>query len=274
MQPGEKFEGYVIDEVLGHGGSATVYRAHDSSTTASGTDGTIALKVLGDGYHRPAEFLRLQREFDFAHRLPHPHVVSVRRRGSGWLSMQFIDGGTVGAMAGLELRLSALAQIADALDYVHRCGIVHCDVKPSNILVYKDFSAGGAMLIDFGVAHALAEDYRKQPEGVQASLPYSPPEVLLGHIPQAATDEYGLACTAVELITGAPPFEAPSESALIDAQLHSPPPQISRKVSWVSRAVDSVLGRAMAKDPDIRYETCTEFVAVLTRVLRRCSPVP
>ena len=267
LEPGEKFEGYLVDEVLGRGGSATIYRACD----LSGDEGVIALKLLADDHRRPTEFSRLQREFDFAHQLQHPHVVSVNRRGAAWLSMQFVDGGTVATMQSLENRLSALALIADALDYVHRCGIVHCDVKPSNILVFKDFSSAGAVLIDFGVAHALAEDYRKRPEGIQASLPYIAPEVLLGYIPQAATDEYELACTAVELITGTPPFgEAATETALIEAHLHSAPPLISRKISWVSRAVDSVVGRAMAKDPEIRYETCTEFVTVLTRVVRRC----
>jgi serine/threonine protein kinase len=264
LRPGEKFEGYVVDEVVGHGGFAMVYRARH----ASGDQHIIALKVLAESHHGPAEFFRLQREFDFADRLRHPHVVTVERCGAGWLAMQFVDGGTARATAPLETRLNALGQIADALDYVHLCGIVHCDVKPTNILVHKDFSMGGAVLTDFGVAHALAEDYRKRPQQVQASLPYIAPEVLLGRIPQAATDEYGLACTAVEMLTGAPPFDEPTASALINAHLDSPPPQISRKLDWLPRAVDSIVGRAMAKDPEIRYESCTEFVAMLTKVLR------
>jgi serine/threonine protein kinase len=264
LRPGEKFQGYVVGAVVGHGGFATVYRAHH----ASGDEHFIALKVLADDHHGPAEFFRLQREFDFADRVRHPHVVSVERCGAGWLAMRFVDGGTLAATQPLENRLTALAQIAEALDYVHRCGIVHCDVKPTNILVYKDFSEGGAVLIDFGVAHALAEDYRKRPQQVQASLPYIAPEVLLGHIPQAATDQYGLACTAVELLTGAAPFDEPTASALINAHLDSAPPQVSRKVASLPRAVDSIVCRAMAKDPEMRYESCTEFVAMLTKVLR------
>jgi eukaryotic-like serine/threonine-protein kinase len=264
LHPGEEFEGYVVDEVVGHGGCANVYRAHDAAQAGA----VVALKVLAGAQHRPAEYYRLRREFDFAHRLGHAHIVSVQRSGPGWLTMAYVDGGTVTSAHSLELRLNALAQIADALDYVHRCGIIHCDVKPSNILVHLDFSAGGAVLIDFGVAYELAEDPRKRPQQLQASLPYTAPEVLRGQIPQATTDVYGLACTAVELITGAPPFEATTPLGLVEDQLYSAPPRVAQRVSWAPRALDSVLGRAMAKDPEIRYESCTEFVAALRRVLQ------
>jgi eukaryotic-like serine/threonine-protein kinase len=263
LQRGDEFEGYVLDEVVGHGGFATVYRAHDAADAGR----VVALKVLADDDASRAESARLQREFDFARGLRHPHVVSVERRGDWWLTMQFVDGGTSFRLQSLEERLTSLAQIADALDYVHHCGIVHCDVKPSNILVHKDFSRGGAVLIDFGVAYAVAEDHRKRP-WVDTSLPYSAPEMLRGHKPSAATDEYSLACTAVELITGAPPFEASTSVALMDAQLYDPPPQISRRIDWVPKAFDSVIGRALAKDREIRYETCTEFVTLITKVLR------
>ena len=127
---------------------------------------------------------------------------------------------------------------------MHRAGIVHCDVKPSNILVFKDFSRGGAVLTDFAVAHSLAEDMSRRlsrdpaslsldpakrithqpgdhPTTVQASLPYAPPEVLLGRLPSAASDEYALACTAVELITGDPPFVTSTQVALMYAQVHT-----------------------------------------------------
>ena len=143
-------EGYVVEDVLGHGGSATVYRARDEARRV------VALKVLDDRHRGPAETARLQREFEFAQRLSHPHVVSVYRHGEDWLTMQLVDGGTAMGLKELDDRLTAMEQIADALDYVHRCGIVHCDVKPSNVLVHKYFSHGGAVLTDFGVAYAVA----------------------------------------------------------------------------------------------------------------------
>ncbi|MBV8929290.1 MAG: serine/threonine protein kinase [Mycobacteriaceae bacterium] len=264
LRRGDEFEGYVVDEVLGHGGSATVYRAHD----AVDAHRALALKVLAEDYPTLVEIRRLQREFDFAHRLQHPHIICVERRGREWLSMQYVDGRTVGSLGLLDDRMTALAQIADALDYAHRCGIVHCDVKPSNILVHNDFSVGGAVLIDFGVAHALAEDHLKRPQELQASLPYIAPEVLRGQAPWAATDEYALACTAVELITGAPPFKANTSMGLVDAQLNRPPPQLSRTESSIPRAFDSILAKALAKDPEVRYQSCAQFVALIGRVLR------
>ena len=105
---------------------------------------------------------------------------------SSWLTMELVDGGTASAVAENEDRLAALAQIADALDYTHRCGIVHCDVKPSNILVSQDFSR--AVLIDFGVAHAVAETVWHRPTHLEASLPYTAPELLRGRPPSARTD--------------------------------------------------------------------------------------
>jgi eukaryotic-like serine/threonine-protein kinase len=264
LRPGDEFEGYVVDEVLGHGGSATVYRAHDAAEPQR----VIALKMLTDDHRSLAEIARLRREFDFAHRLDHPHVVRVEHRGAGWLSMQYVDGRNVTTLQSLDDRLTALAQIADALDYTHRRGIVHCDVKPSNILVHADFSAGGAVLIDFGVAHALAEDHLKRPQQVHASLPYIAPEVLHGQAPWAATDEYALAATTVELITGAPPFMASTTLGLIEAQLNRPPPAISRTMPSIPRAFDSILAKAMAKDPEVRYQSCTQFMALIRRVLR------
>ncbi len=265
LRPGGTFEGYVIDGVLGRGGSATVYRAHD----ASDPQHPIALKVLDDVHRLPAELTRLQREFDFARQLDHPHVVSVERHGDGWLAMQLVDGGNVGALNTLAERLEALGQIADALDYVHYRGIIHCDVKPTNMLVAKDFCHDGAVLIDFGVARAPAEDvHQKRPLQIRASLPYLAPELLRGQMPTAVTDEYALACTTVELVTGSPPFVADSSMAIANAQLYEPPPRISQTFSWVPRAFDSILQRAMAKNREERYQTCAEFVEIVTKVMR------
>jgi serine/threonine protein kinase len=260
--PGQAFEGYVVDDVLGQGGSATVYRAHDDRHRP------VALKVLPEGGRGPVETARLQSEFDFAHRLDHPHIVSVYRRGEGWLTMQLVDGGSAMGLEQLTDRLTAIEQIADALDYAHWRGIVHCDVKPANVLVYKDFSQRGAVLIDFGIAYAVADDIRKRPPLI-ASLPYVAPEMLRGRAPAAATDEYALAATTFELVTGAPPFDADTPADLAEAQLNQPPPYPSRTHTWLPRAFDGVIGKALAKDPELRYRSCTEFAAAVLRVFQR-----
>jgi eukaryotic-like serine/threonine-protein kinase len=264
LSPGNRFEGYVVDGALGHGGYATVYQAHH----AAGPDHAVALKVLDDDHRQPAQMAQLQREFDFARRLDHPHIINVYECGPCWLAMELVDGGTVAKLRSLADRLVALAQIAGALDHAHQRGIVHCDVKPSNILVSLPFSIRGAVLIDFGVAHAVAEDVGRRPTHVEASLPYSAPELLQGHMPSAATDEYALACAAFELITGSTPFTATTSMGLIDEHLHSPPPKLSHKVDWLPHAFDSMMSKALAKSPDNRYESCSEFISLITRALR------
>ncbi len=262
-EAGGDFGGYLIDREVGRGGHATVYQAHHREQP----DLPVALKVLDESHRNPAERARLHREFEFARALDHPNVVTVYRNGTFWLAMQFVDGGKSTRLCTLGDQLAALAQVAAALDYAHHSGIVHCDVKPANILVPEDFPAGGAVLTDFGSAHAVVEDvWRRQPNP-EVSLPYTAPEILRGKAPSAATDEYALACTAVELLTGAPPFRADSAAELVDAHLRRLPPPVSDAFGSASRAVDVVVGRALAKFPARRYESCAEFVERLSRVL-------
>jgi serine/threonine-protein kinase len=261
--PMDTFEDYVIEGVVGHGGSATVYRAHHAVTRT----GPVALKVLDDVHHDPLHMTRLLREFEFARRTAHPHVVTMYECGPGWLAMQFIGGGTVLNLTARQDRLTALAHIADALDHAHELGVVHCDVKPTNILVSETFSAGGAILTDFGIARAVTDDVMRRPTHIEASLPYAAPEVLHGHPPSAASDEYALACTTVELLTASPPFAAPTSMALVDAHLNSKVPKYSRRIDWLPRAFDSILAKAMAKSPDLRYQSCSEFISLVRRAI-------
>lgn len=264
LRPGDSFADYVVERTLGRGGNAMVYLAHRPC------EPSLALKVLTQDHRDPTATERLQREFDIAQVLHHPHIVAMFDHGPGWLAMQYVNGGNATGLVSLADKLSALAQVADALDYAHRNGVVHCDVKPSNILVGSNFERDGAVLIDFGVAHVAGEPpppIAARPSHVQASLPYAAPELLTGSAPSAATDEYELACTAVELFTGSPPFTAATPTGLVDRHLHHPPPRLSHQIDWVPRAFDSILAKAMAKRPEARYQTCTEFAHLITRVL-------
>lgn len=263
--PGQRFEGYLVESVLGHGGQAIVYRARGRDPARP----VVALKVLDDAHRDPASMARLAREFRIAAALDHPHIVTVYQHGPVWLTMHYVDGGNLASLPTLQAKLQALDQIASALDHAHRHGIVHTDVKPTNILVHQNFSSLGAVLIDFGVAHVLAEDVWNRAPQVLASLPYAAPELLQGRLPQAATDEYALACTALEILTGFTPYSGDNAMALVDAQLHTAPPEVSRRVPWLSRSFDLVLARAIAKDPDRRYESCTEMIDHLGDAVRR-----
>lgn len=259
LSAGEEFEGHVVGEALGHGGYATVYRAR-------ARDRDVALKVLNEEHRDLPHIVRVRREFEFARRLSHPHIVTVYERGTGWLSMELVTGGGITTIDTVANRLAALEQVADALDYVHNRAIVHCDVKPANILVRQDLSS--AVLIDFGVAHTIADDIGHRPSQIEASLPYAAPELITGHAPTGATDEYALACTAVELITGSPPFTATSGLGLIDAHLHAAPPRWSHEISWLPRVFDAIVAKALAKAPEDRYTSCREFVSLITRALQ------
>ncbi|ORV45711.1 protein kinase [Mycolicibacter engbaekii] len=263
---GVGYGGYVIDREVGRGGHAAVYRAHDPGSPAP----PVALKVLDETHRSPAQQARLSREFAFASALKHPHIVAVYRHGPFWLAMQYVDGGKATGLRTLTDRLTALAQVAAALDYAHRRGIVHGDVKPANILIPADFGHAGAVLTDFGEAHAVVDDVRHRPRhsgALEVSLPYTAPEILHGKAPSAATDEYALACTAVELLTGAPPFTARDAADLADAHLRLLAPALSASLGPGARAADVVVQRALAKFPASRYDSCAEFCAELSRAL-------
>ncbi|OMC05574.1 protein kinase [Mycobacterium sp. NS-7484] len=276
--------GYAAAEVIGRGGSAVVYRAR----TPDGH--TVALKVLDDQHRSPDHLARLQRVFDFARRLDHPNIVTVYAAGPGWLAAELLDGGTVNSLPGVSERLTALTQIAGALDHAHRRGIVHCDVKPANIIVDQPFSR--AVLIDFGVAHSMAEDVAARlahntsrlsldparritrqaaapHPNVVASLPYSAPELLAGRAPTGATDQYALACSAVELLTGSPPFAADDAMGMIDHHMNSRPPRISQRCNGIPPALDRVVATALAKDADRRHASCAEFMGLVNEALGR-----
>jgi len=258
---GVEFEGYVVDTTLGRGGYAAVYRAH----TAAEPNHAVALKVLDEHHRGDDQIAKLRREFEFAHQLDHPHVITVYRQGHGWLTMELVDGGTATRLITWTDKLRTLAQIADALDYIHQCGIVHCDVKPTNILVSQDFSR--SVLIDFGVAFAVAETVGWHATRIETSLPYSAPELLRGRPPSALTDQYALACTAVELLIGRPPYSAETWMELVDAHLSRPVPSYAKKIPWVPRLFDKWLHRALAKLPESRYDSCVQLVEQLDRAL-------
>ncbi len=281
LAPGERFAGYLVRAVLGAGGSSEVYLADDPRESRP-----VSLKVLEPAESRsPAVRAGFLHEFDILTTVAHRTIVRMYAhgefRGRLWSAHEYVDGDTAATLdpaphhnPNVVRVLGVLADIAEALDHIHGLGLVHLDVKPANFLVPRADPAT-AKLSDFGTARWL--DRPESPlvvDGrVVGSLPYAAPELVRGRLVCPATDQYALACSAVELLTGRPPFPGPNPMMVADAQVHKPPPDVSGRRHWIPRAVDSILDRALAKDPAARYDSCGEPIRLIAAALRDIAPV-
>jgi serine/threonine-protein kinase len=264
---------YELIAEIGRGGMGVVYRAYEPAL-----DRTVALKLLApDLANQPGFVARLRREAISAARLRHPNIALLYEFGqaddTSFLAMEYVPGCSLRQLleAGqlpTERALAILDQIGQALDYAHRMGIVHRDVKPSNILVGPDDQA---MLIDFGLAE-VSESTLLTTDGAVLGTPhYMAPEQAVGRGAEARSDQYGLAAVAYEMLAGAPPFDNRSATAVIHAHIYElPPPPTERRPS-LPAAVNAVLLRALAKQPTDRYTSLAEFVAALRAAL---APLP
>ncbi|WP_139058054.1 serine/threonine-protein kinase [Tsukamurella pseudospumae] len=277
-QPGESIAGYVIESVLGTGGMGTVYRVRHRTLPRS-----VALKVLQSQLSAdPAVRARFDREADLIAGLKHPHIVDVYDRGESdghlWIAMELVEGGNLAETVqregpfSLDRAVAAIEQVADALDYAHQHGILHRDVKPANFLVDRGRRGEQVKLADFGIGAAQTEVGQHTQAGtVVGTLAYTAPEALLGNPIDHRADVYSLACAAVVLLTGAPPFTTTVSGQLMLAHISQNPPSIRLKRPDLSPEIDHVLGRAMAKNPADRYSTAGEFADALAAAARRMS---
>ena len=260
---GTELGGYRIVEQVGRGGTSVVYRAEHVRLGR-----TAALKLLSTGLGEADFSDRFLRESRLAASLDHPSIVPVYDAGEEdgllYIAMAFVDGTdlkTLIAQEGkLPLRraLGIVGQIASALDAAHARGLVHRDVKPANILVGPE---DRAYLSDFGAVKELASAGTTRTGTFVGTLEYCAPEQIEGGEVDARTDVYALGCVLYEAVTGKPPFHRPSEVAVLNAHLHSPPPQASKEAPDVPAALDPVIVKALAKAPLDRYATPGELVA-------------
>ncbi|MFJ4652273.1 protein kinase [Nocardia sp. NPDC088792] len=280
MRSGDVFAGYVIERELGRGGMGSVYLAKHPRLPR-----LTALKLLNQEMFSDDEIrARFIREADLVAQLDHPNIVTVYDRGTEdeqlWISMQYIDGVNASAVPATALPPQRAAQIigetAKALDYAHGRNVLHRDVKPANILLARSSKTGGerVYLTDFGIAR-LRDDtgHLTQTGTVTATLAYASPEQLTGATLDGRSDQYSLACTLFQLLTGTVPFEGTSPAAVIRGHLQQPPPPVSPLRQGLPRALDGVLARALAKRPADRYRSCVEFAAAVERALST-PPVP
>jgi len=247
------------------GGMGEIYVAHDRTL-----DRTVAVKLLGEQFARDESVRRrFTREAHAAARLSgHPHIVTIFDIGETaerpFIVMEHLGGGTLAARGRggpipHEDAIRWLGEAADALDEAHRHGIVHRDVKPANLL-FDDRDS--LKVADFGIARVVDETTSGMTVAgtVLGTAGYLSPEQALGEPASAASDIYSLGVVAYELLTGGRPFAGGSATEEAAAHLHQPVPPASQRGVGLSREVDRVLERALAKDPGERYGTASAFV--------------
>ena len=285
LAPGVSVAGYLLERLVGVGGMAAVYQARDERLGR-----VVALKLLaGDEALRT----RFVREARAVAAVDHPHIIPVYAAGEAdgvqYIAMRFVAGdtlqGVIRKSGPLSPRRAAgfASPVASALDAAHAAGLVHRDVKPGNILV--DARRGGpehAYLTDFGIARAMLSAGTLTIAGQFLGTPdYAAPEQVSGQPVDGRADQYALACVAYEMLSGAVPFKRELPIAVLYAHLSTPPPLLSATRGDLPAAVDDVLTRGMAKDPDDRYLSCADFADALREALgldpydpSRAAPTP
>src|SRR5215213_9078217 len=268
---------YELIAEIGRGGMGVVYRAYEAAL-----DRTVALKLLAPELaNQPGFVARLRREAISAARLRHPNIALLYEFGqsedTSFLAMEYLPGRSLRQLleAGplpSERALGILDQIGQALDYAHSMGIVHRDVKPSNILVSP---ADQAMLIDFGLAEVSECTLLTADSAVLGTPHYMAPEQAAGRGSGERGDQYALAAVAYEMLTGVPPFHGRAATAVVHAHIYESPPPPTERRPALPVAVNAVLLRGLAKQPQDRYPTLADFIAALRAALAPpASPRP
>jgi DNA-binding beta-propeller fold protein YncE len=271
--PGSRIAGYLLQEQIGQGGMAVVFRAHDERL-----DRQVALKILAPALAEDDAFRqRFIRESRAAAAVDDPHIIPVFEAGEAggvlFIAMRFVRGGDVRSLVSQLGPLppgraaEIISQAASALDAAHQRGLVHRDVKPANMLLDGSSGAGRpdhVYLSDFGLSKGSLQTSGLTGTGqFLGTLDYIAPEQIEGKPVDGRADEYALACAAFELLTGVPPFRRDEAMAVMYAQLSEPPPALTSRRPDLPQAADAVFARALAKAPADRYRSCREFADAL-----------
>jgi serine/threonine-protein kinase len=271
LHEGQVFAGYTIMRRLGSGGMGHVYLAQHPRLPRHD-----ALKILPTELTANDEFRqRFNREADLAASLYNEHIVGIHDRGEYegrlWISMDYVEGTDAAKLlrtnypSGMPKTdvVEIISAVADALDYAHSRGLLHRDVKPSNILLTDARPRRRVLLADFGIARELGEiSGLTATNMLVGTTAYCAPEQLQGANLDGRADQYALGCTAFDLLAASAPFHHSNPAVVITQHLSAPPPQISERRPELAD-LNGAIAKALAKKPDDRYPTCADFAAAL-----------
>ncbi len=268
---------YRLLERIGSGGMSVVYKAQDLSLGR-----IVAVKMLHESLTGDADFLRrFRQEAHAAANLAHPNIVTVHDIGQDgsryYMVMEYVDGRTLkqivresnaqGRFLPVDRVLDLTIQICNGIGYAHRANLVHCDVKPQNVLVTRD---DRVKVADFGIARAISEASQAyQNSQVWGTPQYFSPEQATGHPATPASDVYSIGVIMFELLTGQLPFQAETQTALALMHLHEPPPPVSEINPVVPQQLELIVAKILSKESAGRYRTAGQLGRILTSYRRR-----
>lgn len=269
LEPGSMVGRYLTLSRIGVGGMGIVYRAHDTELNR-----TVALKVLPPALSKYPEYLkRFHTEAQAQARLNSPHVVTLHELMDHpvgkVLVLEYVEGETLenrlrhyGPLSVPEA-VRVFEQAMRGVEHIHRAGVVHRDLKPSNIFITRD---GEVKLMDFGIAQLMDKHDPSQNGAMVGTLLYISPEQINGRETDGRSDVYTLGISLFEAVTGRLPFERRTDYALMHAHVQENPPSPKEFQRRLPRELEAVILKAIAKDPNRRYQTVTEFRAALLKL--------
>lgn len=258
---------YILEKPLGSGGMAVVYRAHDQRL-----ERTVAIKLLREDYSSDTDFReRFHQEAKAAANLVHPNIVTVHDFGMDggrlYIVMEYVPGTNLNALLQnrgrftVEEALPLIQQACAGIGYAHRAGLIHCDVKPHNLLITPD---NRLKVTDFGIARAMESiNIHERSELVWGSPQYFSPEQAAGKPPTMASDVYSLGVVLFYMLTGRLPFTAASATEMARMHRQTPPPSLRQFNPAIPGSLDDIVLKVLSKEPSQRYRTADQMGRVI-----------